>query len=709
MMQMRKPVLAVAVGAVALTLSAARVEVLPQAFDAGGWVTDVQFMDLMGSPYLMAHGLGTPVPDARATVSFPSAGTYRLWVRTKNWADGAPGRFKVLVNGAGEHVFGAGERAWSWEDGGTVSVPAGAATVALRDLTGFNGRCAGLVFATEDEKRPEGPLDVRTRPIGETVTADLVVVGAGPAGCAAALAAARRGITVALVQDRPVLGGNGSSEIRVGYEGEVRYPIVREIAGIFGNQGELSGFSDRRRQALFDREPTLRTCLCNRAFDVEKRDGAIAAVKAYDWKRDRVVRYEGRWFCDATGDGWVGFWAGADWRMGREAKAEYGEEFAPEKADGDTLGASIMWSSRQGNQDIPFSAPWAESHAQGGAAVCGSWDWEHGIHRDQVAEAEEIRDRLLLAIFGSFSLAKRNPVNGRRVLVDVPFLSGKRESRRLMGDWVFTGEDVAQKRFFEDAVVTGSWSVDLHYQDKVPGVDYLSTCRQPHYGRYWIPYRSLYSRNIPNLFMAGRCFSCTHVGLGSPRVMNTLAQMGVAVGEAAALCKETGLSPRGLFAEKKMKELQKRLGGDFPGNVLPERRNWKIVDDETVDLGPDWNRQWQCSGGQCGDKASFPKKPYDRQPKAVYPLPVEAEGVYTIYRRVPWTGWQAPGVPRTHVDIVSGGETVETSFNPLVGDGDWVKLGSFRLTPGARLEIDPKRSTGNLVADGFALEAEPTP
>lgn len=698
-----KTLIAALGGVLVLTAAAESIEILPQAFDAGGWSLDVQFMDQMGSPYLLAHGMGLPVSDAKAEVTFPKAGRYRLWVRTRNWADGAPGRFKVLVNGVGEHVFGAGARTWSWEDGGTVEVKTTRATVALRDLTGFEGRCAGVVFTEENGAAPVGALDVRTRPVDETVTADLVVVGAGPAGCAAALAAARRGLSVAIVQDRPVLGGNGSGEIRVGFEGEVRYPIVRELAGLACNQGALADYSDRRRQMLFEREPTLRTCLCNRAFGVEKAGEAIAAVKALDWKRDRIVRYAGRWFCDATGDGWVGFWAGADWRMGRESKAELGETYAPEKADGDTLGASIMWSSSQGNQDVPFSAPWAEPHAQGGAAVAGGWYWEHGIHRDQIAEAEEIRDRLLLAIYGAFSLAKKKPENGRRVLDGVPFLLGKRESRRLLGDWIFSGNDVEKKTFFEDAVVTGSWSIDLHYEDKEPGVDYLTTCRQPHYGRYWIPYRSLYSRNVPNLFMAGRCFSCTHVGLGSPRVMNTLAQMGVVVGEAAALCKETGLSPRGLFAEKKMKELQKRLGGDFPGNVLPERRNWRIVDDETVDLGPAWKKCWQCSGGQCGDKASYTTLPYEKQPKAVYPLPVDAAGDYTIYRQVPWQGWAAPQPPRTHVEIVSGGKTVETSFNPLVGDGDWVKLGTFRLEPGARLVIDPAKSSGNLVADGFAI------
>ena len=138
-----------------------------------------------------------------------------------------------------------------------------------------------------------------------------------------------------------------------------------------------------------------------------------------------------------------------------------------------------------------------------------------------------------------------------------------------------------EKRAFPDAVATGSWSVDLHYDDCKPGVDFLTTCRQPHYGRYWIPYRSIYSRNVPNLFMAGRCFSCTHVGLGSPRVTCTLAQLGVAAGEAAALCKMRGCGPRGIWEKGLVRELQDRLGGDWPDRPAPERARWAIVDDET--------------------------------------------------------------------------------------------------------------------------------
>ena len=233
--------------------------------------------------------------------------------------------------------------------------------------------------------------------------------------------------------------------------------------------------------------------------------------------------------------------------MGREARAEFNEPAAPEKADRDTLGASLMGESALANTDVPFSAPWAEAHAQGVAAVNGEWNWEYGLHKDMTTQAEEVRDRLLLAIYGAFSLAKKDPVHARRMLVLCPFILGKRESRRLMGDYVYSERDVTERRIFPDAIAAGSWSVDLHYDDFKEGVDFLTTCRQPHYGRYYIPYRAIYSRNVPNLFMAGRCFSCTHVGLGGPRVINTLAQLGVAAGEAAALCRKYACTPRDIW------------------------------------------------------------------------------------------------------------------------------------------------------------------
>ncbi len=685
---------------------AARVDVYPQSFEAGGWGLDAQFMDVMGSPYLIAHGLGVRVLDAKARVTFPKADEYRVWVRTRNWADGNPGRFRVLVDGKPlAKEFGAGPRTWSWEDGGVVQISGTEVTVTLEDLTGFDGRCAGIVFDSDVKggKAPEGALKINEADVAETVKADFVVVGGGMPGTCAAVAAARRGIKVALVQDRPVLGGNASGEIRVYCAGEAKHDLIRELRGYFMNRDVNIPFCDARRMRIVQDEKNIEVRLLTRAFGVEKKaDGTIAAVKALDLKSNRVIRFEAPLFCDATGDGWVGYWAGADWRMGREAKGEYDESRAPEKPDGDTLGASVMWTSADANAAVPFSAPWAEKHAQGIVAVNGEWNWEYGIHRDMIAEAEEIRDRMLLAIYGSFSLAKKRQANANKVLNFCPYLLGKRESRRIMGDWVYSQKDVTSTTPFEDAIATGSWAIDLHYDNCKKGVDFLTTCKGNTYGRYWIPYRCIYSRNVGNLFVVGRCFSCTHVGLGGPRVINTLSQLGVAAGEAAAMCKELGETPRGIYKGGHVRKLQERLGGGFPGVPEAKTAGWLIVDDESedVEFGKGWRKMHNANGDHVGD---WYHKAADKSSETVvYPLPVKESGRYALMGKVPYLWFAKPGA-KTMLEISSGGRTKAFTADPAQSTGQWVKLGEFDLEPGATLSIIPAKSSGLIVADGFAL------
>ena len=689
-----------------VTAGAARVDVYPQSFEAGGWGLDAQFMDVMGSPYLIAHGLGVRVLDAKARVAFPKAGEYRVWVRTRNWADGNPGRFRVLVDGKPlVKEFGAGPRIWSWEDGGVVQISGTEATVTLEDLTGFDGRCAGIVFDSDVKggKAPEGALKINEADVAETVKADFVVVGGGMPGTCAAVAAARRGIKVALVQDRPVLGGNASGEIRVYCAGEAKHDLIRELRGYFMNRDVNIPFCDARRMRIVQDEKNIEVRLLTRAFGVEKKaDGTIAAVKALDLKSNRVIRFEAPLFCDATGDGWVGYWAGADWRMGHEAKGEFDESRAPEKPDGDTLGASVMWTSADANAAVPFSAPWAEKHAQGIVAVNGEWNWEYGIHRDMIAEAEEIRDRMLLAIYGSFSLAKKRQANANKVLNFCPYLLGKRESRRIMGDWVYSQKDVTSTTPFEDAIATGSWAIDLHYDNCKKGVDFLTTCKGNTYGRYWIPYRCIYSRNVGNLFVVGRCFSCTHVGLGGPRVINTLSQLGVAAGEAAVMCKELGETPRGIYKGGHVRKLQERLGGGFPGVPEAKTAGWLIVDDESedVEFGKGWRKMHNANGDQVGD---WYHKAADKSAETVvYPLPVKESGRYALMGKVPYLWFAKPGA-KTMLEISSGGRTKAFTADPAQSTGQWVKLGEFDLEPGATLSIIPAKSSGLIVADGFAL------
>ncbi|MGN0833141.1 MAG: FAD-dependent oxidoreductase [Kiritimatiellia bacterium] len=687
------------------------VEIPAGRFDEGGWKLDVQFMHEMGAPYLLAHGLGSPVPDATATVEVPEAGDWNVYVRTRRWTDGA-GRFKVLVGGkALATVHGEGSTDWTWERAGAVTLAQGPVRVALRDLDGFDGRCAGVVL-TKGEAAPTGTLTAVGQAPAVTNCCDFVVVGGGLAGCCAAVAAARAGLAVALVQDRPVPGGNASGEVRVWSAGEIRYPLVNELRGKFMNMRAENAFSDADRIALLEREANLSCHYFHRAFGVTKDGAKIASVLALDVKGNRVVEFRAPLFCDATGDGWVGYWAGADYRIGREGRDETGESYAPEKGDRMTLGSSLMWQSAEATFDVPFSAPWAEPYACGLARIGGDWNWEFGLKEDVLTRGEYIRDRVLLAIYGAFSNAKKRPENAHRKLVTCPFVLGKRESRRLMGDWIFKEQDIREKRSFDDAVATGSWSVDLHYtiDEKIP---FLTRCEQPHFGRYWIPYRSLYSRNVPNLFMAGRCFSCTHVGLGSPRVMNTLSQLGCAVGEAAALCTKGGYSPRELYTQGHARELQDRLGGDFPGRPDPKTASWAVIDDEdpSVTFEGKWRFDWNCCGGQRGDRTHYAKS---RDSRATYPLPVKAAGRYRLRGLVPHL-FNLAYAPVAHLVVRQGDAIVlEHEWCQLPGSGNWQTLAEVELKPGATLTVTPSARQGDdsfaggwryaAVADAYALE-----
>jgi hypothetical protein len=560
------------------TFCAMAAEVLVEAeqfLQKGGWVVDQQFTHTVGSSYLLAHGMGQPVADASTGVVFPNPGTYRVWVRTKNWVPGdweAPGRFKVAVGGTVlSPVFGT-EDGWDWQDGGTVEITEKKIAIALQDLTGFEGRCDALFFTTDlnfvppntpEEMKPwRDGLNGQPAIVPSAGEFDVVVVGGGIAGCGAALAAAEQGLKVALIHDRPVLGGNASSEVRVHTLG-VHGSVGRILKGIDSKHWENGS-----AEAITDTEKRHRTLdvsgvhqfLSWRACGVETEGRRIMSVDARHIESGETRRFRAPVFIDCTGDGWIGYWAGADFRYGRESRNEFdegwekhGDLWSPEVPDNRVMGSSILWNSHNLATPSDFPAvPWAMDVAGENHAINGEWQWEYSAdHLNQVDDAEEIRDHMFRAIYGSFSNAKKNPENDRVALDWVAYIAGKRESRRLMGDYIYTMKDVTEHREFPDTVVEEVRAIDVHYQETLKGKpqDFLSEALFRKAEVYFIPFRCLYSRNIENLMMAGRCFSCSHVGLGGPRVMNTTGQMGIATGYAAALCRKYGTNPRGVYAD----------------------------------------------------------------------------------------------------------------------------------------------------------------
>ncbi len=568
--------------------------------DLGGWELDTQFIETMGSPYLIAHGLGKPVADASTEVTFPKAGEYRLWVRTKNWVEkfadevdaaAAPGRFHVkLGETAVSHEFGKSGAVWQWEDGGTVSVSDLKTKVSLVDLTGFNGRCDALLFSSDPAFVPDNSSEVlpawRRTMLGIPAEAstegpfDIVFVGGGYSGACGAVSAARMGLKVALLQNRSVLGGNGSSEVRVWAMGNTPpglYP-VGDIVREFEDDAKLSPgtyeeFEDEKKHNIATAEKNLTLFLNHHAYKVEMAsETRIEAVHAFDTRTGAIRRFTARTFCDTTGHGTIGKMAGADFEMAEKGRMGMSNMWAWENTDAPQSFPETPWALPLEEGDFPYPQKF---HAQ--------WFWESGYDKHPLLDLEEIRDWNLLAGFGAWNAMKNKGAYDRydpdklghknARLTWMAYVGGTRETLQLLGDVILTEEDIVSKKPYEDGCVLTTWSVDLHYPNeqyskKYPENPFISVAV---HGKgvdrkkgYAVPYRCFYSRNIENLFMAGRNISVTHEALGTIRVMKTCGMMGVVVGKAAAICAKHDVTPREVYYQH-LDELVELL--KLPGNV----------------------------------------------------------------------------------------------------------------------------------------------
>lgn len=576
--------------------------------DKGDWTLEQQFVLQMGSSYLMAHGLGTPLAkDAKTEINIPEDGDYRLWVRTKNWtafwSEGkTPGIFQVLVDGkADPSEFGIGkmpldvkagidfpddidtsrearaERAqWYWQKGETYHLTKGSHSIALHDLMGLDGRCDAIILTSTDEVPGDSLEDYRA--LREALLGpgkpedkgnyDLVVIGAGMSGLCAAIAAARLGLKVALVQDRYILGGNNSSEVRVGLGGQINMPpypslgyILNEIGpDRIGNARGAHHYQDWKKWDVIAAEPNISLFAGYTVVNAEKKDGKIVAVTAVEATNQNLIRISGNMFSDCTGDANLAVMAGAATMMGREARSEFGETLAPEKADDFTMGVSIEWYCEDWNTpcSFPDSVDWGLKLDEDTVEPVhrANWYWEVGMRDDQIADAEKIRDYGMYVAYSTFSYCKNRLAKKEdwecTHLTWVSHVSGKRESRRIVGDLILREQDLTRPIPYEDGTCTTTWRIDQHYPMEknsadYPGEEWMSYGKLMPIDPYAIPYRCLYSRDVPNLFMAGRDISVTHVALGSVRVMRTCAMMGEVVGMAAAVCCRRGSMPRDVY------------------------------------------------------------------------------------------------------------------------------------------------------------------
>jgi hypothetical protein len=720
----------------------------------GGWKLDTQFIEIMGSPYMLAHGLGQPVDDAVTTVTFPETGTYHVHVRTKDWvarwnAAGAPGQFQLLVDGKplGE-TFGTQGAQWHWQSGGTVSITKKQVELALHDLTGFGGRCDAILFTTDadyalpNDNAPHAAwrkqlLGLPDEPVA-TEEFDLVVVGGGYSGCGSAISAARMGCKVALIQNRPVLGGNSSSEIRVWPKGMTRrglFPRIGEIVEEMSpkpepkaSPGTKEEFKDDVKLEVVRGEKNISLFLNHHAYQVEMQDGQIAGVLAFDTRSGAHKRFVGKFYSDCTGHGTLGYLAGADY-----ATTETGH-----------MGMSNMWRWARTDSPQTFAeVPWALDLQMGGFPYPGKghgpWFWETGFDKDPIKDLEYMRDWNHRAVYGAFNAMKnRDPKNEHETaaLTWMAYIGGPRESRRLLGDVILTEEDVNDLKTFSDACVASTWSIDLHYPrkefipEKYPEDPFISVAEFRHHvdrtNGYAVPYRCFYSRNVPNLFMAGRCISVTHEALGTVRVMKTCGMMGEVVGKATSICVANECGPRQVY-DQYLDDLKKLL--ELPGvmrrdtvdgelyhtvpipdvavvngpkmGIVPDDLPGIVVDNRKAEMTGNWG------GGTGLDGYIGYEYRYSSDPNAQarFPVVVKETGTYEIRLAYRDHENRSAAVP---VEVRHAGGTEEITVDmqkapPL--ESGFLSLGKFQFAADRRgaVVVSAKGTSGNVCVDAIQI------
>ncbi|MBR2837516.1 MAG: FAD-dependent oxidoreductase [Kiritimatiellae bacterium] len=557
--------------------------------DYGGWEIDTQFVHKMGSAYLITKGVLKPLAPAKTEVEVPSPGTWRAWVRTKDWLpEFSPGKFALEVGGRRSCDLGVSKKeGWRWEKAGDFSLAAGRTEVALVDLAGGFARCDAVLLTTDlSYVPPDGGERLETArrrlsgadpAIADGGEYDVVVVGAGPGGLGASIAAARHGMKTLLVHDRPVLGGNNSIEQHTSIGGsgnnfkdgvaDSREGGILEEARLLRRSRKCSESATYR--IMVDAEPLITERPNERVLAAEKRGDRIVSVTANSTLTGGRVRYRGKVFIDGTGDGGLGYFVGASRMFGREAKSEFGEKDAPDKADELTMSGCIDdYVYHDTGKEEPFEVPaWARILPEGFNrpdvnGIQARWWLEHPGTFDDLEDPERARDELIRIHLDYWGWLRKHPTFGVKArtsrLDEIKIHNGRREGWRLVGDYVLTSTDCREGRRFPDAITCGGWALDLHDPMGVMNPKGNGWWSVDQTRIYTIPYRCIYSKDVANLYMAGRNISVTHAALGSTRIMGTIFTIGQATGTAAAIAVREGMSVRDVGA-RRIKALQQAL------------------------------------------------------------------------------------------------------------------------------------------------------
>lgn len=777
---MKRLALCLASAALTLSASAEQVWIEAESFsNHGGWVLDTQFIDIMGSPYLMAHGMGKAVKDAETEASLP-AGSYTVWVRTKNWVAPfgvtaeAPGRFQVSVNGTRlDKVLGTEGRDWTWEKAGQASVKSGRAKVGLHDLTGFDGRVDAVLFSSDEGFTPPADLaatnQLRRKLLGlpekapETQEYDLVVVGGGYSGMGAAISGARQALKVAFIQNRPVLGGNGSSEIQVWAMGGTRrglYPHLGEIVEEFADRASNSPaadpaeFNDRLKEDTVKAEKTIDLFLNTHVHGVEMSADkkAIRSVVGLDTRTGRETRFVGKLFVDCTGHGSVGALAGAEFMMEEKGRMGMSNMWVLKKHDKPVAWPATPWALPLDMGDFPEPQSMEPVGVKNKANMTGfdlgytptpsmeeylhgEWFWESGFDKHPINDLELIRDHNFRAVYGAVSTLKSR--GGEKYapydMQWLAYIGGPRESRRIVGDMILNGEDMVKGVIHPDGCVPTTWDQDLHYpkeqyMKKYPDNPFISRAEfGKHTDRkngYPVPYRCFYSKDIGNLFMAGRTISVERHALGSTRVMRTCGMMGEVVGKAAWICVRHHTSPRGVYEQYLdiLKDLMSQPGAMrrdsleaalyLPANakklpeivsdsIDPKKLEGIVIDDADAELTGTWSKG-EGLKPFVGDHYSYASA---KGASARFGFAVKESGSYEV--RAYWQPHANRGrsVPVTILSA-DGEKTVTVNqTQPATGKNGAETLGTFKFNAGeeAAVIFRTEGANGNVHLDAVQV------